>query len=81
MRISIEKCADGTFLIEVPCKPKKKKGEGNRNLVEYNPDIKYTAEDEKGALKIITEALKEIETPEDEYGIGFEEATKEPKEG
>jgi hypothetical protein len=78
MQIRIEKAADNTFIIEVPCKPKKdKKGNG---CIEYNPDLKYTADDEKSALKIISEALKEIEVPEDEYGIGFTEAAKEPKE-
>jgi hypothetical protein len=77
MQIRIEKAADNTFIIEVPCKPKKEK---KGNCIEYNPDLKYTANDEKSALKIIAEALKEIEAPEDEYGIGFDEAAK-PKEG
>lgn len=77
MQITIEKCADGTFIIQVPCKPKKKEDKGNR--IEYRPDIKYTAEDEKGALKVIAEALKEVEVPEDEYGLAYKEATKEEK--
>lgn len=76
MRISCEKCSDGTFLVEVPPKQKKdKKG----NEIGWKPELKYTAKTEDEALKIIGEALKEIETPQDEYGIAFEEASKESK--
>lgn len=77
MRISIEKASDGTFIIEVPCKKRKNK-EGE---LEYKEDLKYTAKTEEDALKVVAEALKEIETPEDEYGIGFNEAAEEPKKG
>ena len=74
MQITVEKCTDGTFLVQVPCKSKKKEDKGN--YIEYRPDLKYTAENEKEALKIIAEALKEVEVPEDEYGIAYEEAIK-----
>jgi len=77
MRISVEKASDGTYIIEVPCKTKKDK----KGYEIYKSDLKYTAEDEKGALKIIATALKEIEVPEDEYGLAYAEASKEPKVG
>jgi hypothetical protein len=73
MRISIERAADKTFIVEVPCKPKKdKKG----NMENWKPDLKYTAKTEEEALDIVKEALKEIETPEDEYGLAFDSASK-----
>jgi hypothetical protein len=74
MRISVEKASDGTFIIEVPAKKKKgKKGED----ICYREDIKYTAKNVDEALKVIKEALNEVETPDDEYGIAFGEAAKE----
>lgn len=73
MRISVEKAADGTFIIDVPVKPKKNpKGD----LVDYKPDLRYTAKDNAEALKIIEKAIEEVEAPDDEYGLAFEEASQ-----
>jgi len=76
MRISVEKASDGTYIVEVPCKPKKDE-EGHEI---YKPELKYTAETEDDAIKIIREALGEIETPDDEYGIAFGEAAEPTSE-
>lgn len=67
--IRVEKASDGTFIISVPPKPKK----DNKEPCFYE-DIKYTAKNEKECLRIVGEALKDVKAPEDEYGIGFEEA-------
>jgi predicted RNase H-like HicB family nuclease len=72
MRISIEKAADGSFIVIVPAK-EKKNPKGDFICQE---DLKYTAKTEDEALKIIGEALKEIKSQEDEYGIAFKEASK-----
>ena len=71
MRITVEACSDGTYIVEVPAK--KSKG---KNGLEYKEDLKYTAKTEEEALKVIKEALKGIAIPEDEYGIAFDEAAK-----
>lgn len=73
MRISIERAADGSFIITVPAKEKK----GPKGVLVCQEDLKYTAEDEAEALKIIETALKEIKPQEDEYGIAFKEASEE----
>jgi len=74
MRISVEKASDGTYIVEVPRKPKKDK----RGNEIYQNDLKYTAKTTKEAMAVIAEALKEVPTPDDEYGIAYDEASKEP---
>jgi len=81
MRISVEKASDGAFIVEVPCKPKKDKGEKGHPMDMMERDLKYTAKTDDEAIKIIKEALKDIKTPEDEYSLAFDSASKEqPKE-
>ena len=74
MSIETEKVADGSFIIKVPCKAKK-----NDGSPEWRPDVKYTAKSEDEAIVVIRKALAEIEAPDDELGIAWEEATKEEK--
>lgn len=73
MRIGVEKAADGTFIIDVPRKPKKDK-QGNKL---YQEDLRYTAKNIEKALTVIKKVLMEVETPNDEYEIAFDEAVKE----
>lgn len=75
MHIRVEKAADGTYIVEVPAKKKKDK----KGMEMCNEDLKYTTKTEEECIKVIKEALKEIDAPNDEYGIAFNEAVKEPK--